>query len=402
MSDFFQNGNITTLQQLKSVSLSDIENKLRKFSQTRQVALILPAIYTEFEGNALPLILNDLKKADYLSKIILSLDSANKEEYLKVKKFLSDSEIKSKILWNNGPEITRLCQELNLKGLLPISEGKGKSVWLAMSYLLQDSSVEIIGLHDCDISNYSREFLTRLIYPVIHPDINFEFSKGYYSRLSDKLYGRATRLFFTPLIRSLKNLMPGHPFLEYLDSFRFVLSGECVLTRKIATEMQLAADWGLEVSILHQVHKLSDTQRICQVEITDFYEHKHRQINNKNNSLSLSNTVLKISLLLFYYLDQKNEIFTKDFNQSLLNLYWIHANRAIKQYKALSIFNNISYSVNQEFETIKIFYKTIDNALEQYSKSIEKMKFMKSWNSINTTNSSFLERLVNIVEIESR
>jgi len=37
--------------------------------------------------------------------------------------------------------------------------------------------------------------LARLVYPVVHPAIDFEFSKGYYARVSEKLYGRVTRLF---------------------------------------------------------------------------------------------------------------------------------------------------------------------------------------------------------------
>ena len=39
-------------------------------------------------------------------------------------------------------------------------------VWLRFS----DAAAQVIAVHDCDITTYNREMLTRLIYPVVHPD----------------------------------------------------------------------------------------------------------------------------------------------------------------------------------------------------------------------------------------
>jgi glucosyl-3-phosphoglycerate synthase len=48
MSDFFQNGVITTLQKLGDRTLEDMEKELEKFSQRRRMVLLLPALYSEF------------------------------------------------------------------------------------------------------------------------------------------------------------------------------------------------------------------------------------------------------------------------------------------------------------------------------------------------------------------
>ena len=58
MGDFHQNGVITTLHNLSSRSLEEMESELMAFSKTRPMALILPSLYSELEGDALPAISN--------------------------------------------------------------------------------------------------------------------------------------------------------------------------------------------------------------------------------------------------------------------------------------------------------------------------------------------------------
>ena len=94
-------------------------------------------------------------------------------------------------------------------GLSAGIDGKGRSCWLAYGYLLARGDCDVIVSHDCDILNYSRQFLARLCYPVVNPNLDFEFCKGYYARVTDRLHGRVTRLFMTPLIRALEDLAPG-------------------------------------------------------------------------------------------------------------------------------------------------------------------------------------------------
>ena len=45
MSDFFQNGTVTTLHNLKTRSLESLEEELHQFSQHNPMALILPCLY---------------------------------------------------------------------------------------------------------------------------------------------------------------------------------------------------------------------------------------------------------------------------------------------------------------------------------------------------------------------
>jgi glucosyl-3-phosphoglycerate synthase len=122
---------------------------------------------------------------------------------------------------------------------------------------------------------------------VVHPAVDFEFSKGYYARVGDRLYGRATRLFYIPLIRALKRILTYNPFLEYLGNFRYPLSGEFALISPLARSIRISPTWGLEVSLLSEVYQRASTNRICQVEITESYEHKHQLLDKTQPNTGL-------------------------------------------------------------------------------------------------------------------
>ena len=69
-----------------------------------------------------------------------------------------------------------------------------------------------------------------------------------------------------------------HNFLEYLDSFRYILAGEFSMRADLARINRIPGDWGLEMGVLAEVYRNCSLRRICQVEITDFYEHKHQPL----------------------------------------------------------------------------------------------------------------------------
>ena len=87
MGDFSQNGIISTLHDFGTKSTSVIENELSKFSKQRKMELILPCLYSELEGTALPKIVEEISKTKYLDHIIIGLDKANETQAKKAWKF---------------------------------------------------------------------------------------------------------------------------------------------------------------------------------------------------------------------------------------------------------------------------------------------------------------------------
>ena len=98
MSEFSQNGIISTLHDFGTRSTTEIEKDLLKFSKERKMELILPCLYSELEGNALPNIVEEISKTKYLDHIIVGLDKANEKQAKKAWKFfkkLHDIEVLS-------------------------------------------------------------------------------------------------------------------------------------------------------------------------------------------------------------------------------------------------------------------------------------------------------------------
>ena len=81
MSDFHQNGIITTLHNFNNLSKKTIEEELKKFSKKRPIHLILPSLFSELKRPALKKIISELNKVDYISEVIIGLDQANENEF---------------------------------------------------------------------------------------------------------------------------------------------------------------------------------------------------------------------------------------------------------------------------------------------------------------------------------
>ena len=112
MGDNFQTGRITTLHRLVDRPIEELEAELVRFSLRRPMGLILPSLYSELEGPALPNIVNHLAKVPYLSQIVIGLDQASELEYKSAVKFFSNLPQNHQILWNDGPSLMAIDEEL--------------------------------------------------------------------------------------------------------------------------------------------------------------------------------------------------------------------------------------------------------------------------------------------------
>jgi len=172
------------------------------------------------------LILSELKSVTYIQQIIVGIDGATRAaEFERARRFFGQLPQRPTLLWNDGPRIQNLYRLVEEAELNLGAPGKGRNVWTCFGYVLASEQARMVAVHDCDITTYSRELLARLCYPVAHPSLGFDFCKGYYARVSSQLNGRVMRLMFTPLIRALKCILGAHPFLVYMDTFRYPLAG---------------------------------------------------------------------------------------------------------------------------------------------------------------------------------
>ena len=398
MADFWQHGMITTLQKLRERPVEELEAELKTIARRRKLVLLLPALYSEFETPAMPRIIEELKNVDYLHKVVLSLDRAGIQEFEKAREYMSVLKSDVKVVWHDGPRMRKLYRELVKNDFSMDHPGKGRSVWMTLGCILSERDVYAIALHDCDIVNYRREMLARLFYPVAHPALDFEFSKGYYARVTDRLYGRATRLFYTPMIRTLRHILGFNPFLAYLDNFRYALSGEFAFIASLARGVRISPTWGLEVSMLSEIYQKASINRICQVELAETYEHKHQVLRKEKPDEGLLRMAGDIARALFRVLTQDGIVMSEAFFRTMLTSYMQEARITIEKYHALALINGLTYDRHSEIEAVEFFVGSIRKAIADFVDDHVGVPMLAAWVRVNAAIPDFEDRISEAVD----
>ncbi len=401
MSDFFQNGVITTFHRLGKLNLKKLEEELKEFSRIRPVALVLPSLYREYSSGALPSIMKELKKATYVNQTVLCLERSNRDQFDEVRAHFSDHK-KLIVIWNDGPRMKNLYQLLLENNLSPGTEGKGRAVWISLGYVLAKGKSQVIATHDCDIVNYSRSLLARLCYPVASPHSEYEFCKGYYSRVSDRMFGRATRLFFTPFIRALEKMLGYLPFLVYMDSFRYALSGEISMRRDLALTLRIPDDWGLEVATLAEVYRNMALNRICQVDIADTYEHKHQELIPGDPERGILKMIVDIAKSIFRTLATEGVQFSEGFFKTLSNIYLKIAQETVVRYENDAAINHLVFDRHDESLCVEEFAEGIKKAGAVFWQNPSETMRIPSWHRVIAALPDFFELLQEAVEEDNQ
>jgi glucosyl-3-phosphoglycerate synthase len=401
MADFHQNGIVTTLHNLSERTTEDLEYDLLHFSHFRPMGLILPSLFSELEGDALPKIVDELVKVPYLSQVVIGLDRASKEEFHHAEEFFKKLPQDHRILWNDGPRLKALDAELQALEVAPKELGKGRNVWYCMGYILATGKSESIGLHDCDIVTYERGLLARLMYPVAHPQFNYEFCKGYYARVADgKINGRVSRLLVTPLLRSLKRVLGDLEYIEFMDSFRYPLAGEFSFRKDVLNDIRIPSDWGLEIGVLSEMYRNYANNRLCQVDIAKIYDHKHQDLSLDDANAGLSKMSIDITKALFRKLATYGVTFNTETFRSLKATYYRIALDFVETYHNDAVMNGLKLDINAEEKAVEMFAQNIMTAGQSFLEVPMERPFIPSWNRVVSAMPDVYDRLIEAVEAD--
>ncbi|MBZ0158680.1 glycosyl transferase [Candidatus Methylomirabilis sp.] len=402
MGDFHQAGVITTLHRLGKPNLEQLEKELEETLLYRPIALVLPCLYSELEGEALPRIVDELAQVRYLREIIVGLGRAGEEEFLRAKAFFAPLPQAPLLLWNDGPRIQALYHLLEERGISAGPDGKGRSAWMTFGYVLARGQSDVIALHDCDILTYHRELLARLCYPVANPRLAFEFAKGYYSRVTDRLHGRVVRLLVVPLIRALQRILDQQPFLTYLDSFRYPLAGEFAMIADLARVNRIPSDWGLEVGVLAQVYRNCAVGRVCQVDLADTYEHKHQDLSATDQTKGLARMAIDITKSILRTLAEEGTVLSDGLLKTLPITYIRTARDMLSRYQNDAYINRLAYDQHQEGQAVEAFAKAIQLAIEAFLADPLGVPLIPNWNRVLAAIPDFLTRLREAVDQDNK
>ena len=403
MSEFSQNGIISTLHDFGTRSTNEIEKDLLKFSKERKMELILPCLYSELEGSALPNIVEEISKTKYLDHIIVGLDKANEKQAQKAWKFFKKLKTPFSILWNDGPGLKKLDQQLKKKDLAPNELGKGRNVWYCLGMSIARDTARSVALHDCDIKTYDRRMLAKLFYPVVNPLFNFEFCKGYYPRVADnKMNGRVARLLVFPLLTALEKTIGKSEYLEFMKSFKYPLAGEFSFRRNILPELRISSDWGIEVGILSEMQRSFSPQNICQVDLADTYDHKHQVLSIDDETKGLSRMSIDIIKTFIKKLATQGNSFSREKFRSLKATYYRSALDLIDIYRSDADMNGLQFDSHTEEKAVELFAENIMKAGESFVLNPMDTPFIPTWSRVKSAIPNFLTRLKETVNEDNK
>jgi glucosyl-3-phosphoglycerate synthase len=237
---------------------------------------------------------------------------------------------------------------------------------------------------------------------VTHPAIGFEFCKGYYTRITDRMHGRVTRIFVTPLIRAIRLALGPNDFLDYLDSFRYILAGEFSMDTELARRIRIPGDWGIEVGVLAEVYRNCAIRRVCQVDLTDNYEHKHQPLTLEDPNKGLLKMGTDIAKCIFRTLASRGCTLTRDFFHSLRSSYLRVAQDLIARYEYDSEINGLKYDRHEEGSQAEAFVRCIVSAGDQFFEMPIEVPHVPNWNRVLSALPGISSILIEAVERDNK
>ncbi len=419
MSEFHQEGIITTIHNLFDIFdpeayLDRLEKKLEESATHMRICLLLPSLHSEIHvPGVLDNIIANINKVNYIHNIVIALGGAKEEAKFKEAKDyfgqLAKKERDVKVVWVEGPRVQKVFDKLNDCNIETGVQGKGQSVWMTMGYLFAKENADVIALHDCDIVTYDRLLLGRLIEPTANPYNDFEFCKGYYARVSPgerEMKGRVSRLFISPFVEILRDLMHNagdhalEKFFRYHRAFRYPLAGEFSFLSRLARGIKIAYDWGLEVSTLSEVYERVVLRKIAQVDLTKNYEHKHQDISAEDAKKGLHRMVIDITKFYLNYIRSNGHSLGEDFIESLKATYLRRAGAFVKIYSDDAEANDLVYNRHKEENTVEHFASFIGDGWEEMQKTNLSTQ-LSSWNRVAYSVPGIFGDVVEAVEADN-
>jgi len=379
MSDFHQFGPVTALPRLVPRPIEDLESEIACWIHRFPVALVIPMIPCEMDRPALAGIVREISRVTYLDTLVVSLNKATAADFARAREFFAPYPGRKVLLWNEAPPVRRFVREIHDAGLSTGEPGKGLACWLATGCVLGEGRAEYVAFQDADVVNYSREMLARLVLPAVDPTVDFDFVKGYYARVSDRLYGRLTRLLMAPLLAAFTRLIGADPYITYLSSFRYALSGEFAVKCDLAQRMRLASDWGLEIVTLFEALRHRAPVRICQVELAERYEHKHQELSAEDATRGLHRMASDVTKHLLRTLAANGVRLSSGLLRSLLAAYQREAEDAIADSYAVATINGLAYDRHDEEKSVATFQAALRGAIQEFSADPLGVPLVPNW-----------------------
>jgi glucosyl-3-phosphoglycerate synthase len=152
------------------------------------------------------------------------------------------------------------------------------------------------------------------------------------------------------------------PLLDFIDSFRYPLSGEYSMSFDTAMDLPIEGGWALEIGSLCELHRGIDPKAICQVDLAMLYDHKHQNLDPGQRGKGLLGMASDIASSLLTHLEREGSLIDAKTLESVLRTYQSASNDFVRRYQHVAQLNSLPFDLSRESLTAKAFSETLSDA----------------------------------------
>jgi len=218
--------------------------------------------------------------------------------------------------------------------------------------------------------------------------------------------GRVTRLFVTPFVDAMVRIMHQRRFedierfFHYHRTFNYPLAGEFSFSTRLARGINIAYDWGLEVSTLSEVYHRVMIRKITQIALASNYEHKHQDLSPLDPERGLHRMVIDIARFYLNYIRSHGVSMDDAFVDMIQQSYYHNALEFIKRYSDDAEANDLFLDRHEEELMVRYFRDFIWEAWLQ-AKDKPEGALIPSWNRVAYSVPDIYPKLLEAVEADN-
>jgi glucosyl-3-phosphoglycerate synthase len=171
-------------------------------------------------------------------------------------------------------------------------------------------------------------------------------------------------------------------YLEFLDAFRYPLSGEFAVDASDISQLRIPANWGLEIGLLSEVYRDLNPRQVCQVDIAARYDHKHQTLSAEDASQGLARMSREIALSIYRKLATEGVTLSPEMFRALKASYLRGALDLIQHYQSDAKLNGLDYSFHDEEVAVETFSRAVIEAGEAYLATPFEPPYISNWSRV--------------------
>jgi glucosyl-3-phosphoglycerate synthase len=153
--------------------------------------------------------------------------------------------------------------------------------------------------------------------------------------------------------------------------------------------------------MLTEVYRNCSLKRICQVEIVENYDHKHRELSESDANLGLHRMVYDIASSSIRNLASYGVEFDAGFLNTLTAAYTRMAQDAIASYSADAALNGLVFDRHEEEVAVETFSRALRAAGLGFVRDPMELPQIPNWNRVTSALPNFLEQLAEAVDADA-